>query len=134
MKDGYRLSLKLVVFCDKDVEISFISVLFNTAFDVNREVENGRGIVDYTISKGAMDKTLIEFKLASNSKLKSNLQHQLSIYAKANDTDKYISVILYFTDKEEHKVKRLLRELNIANKENVIIIDARNNKISASNV
>ena len=48
-----------------------------------------------------MDKTLIEFKLASNSKLKSNLQHQLSIYAKANDTDKYISVILYFTDKEE---------------------------------
>mgnify|MGYP001694329145 FL=1 len=45
-----------------------------------------------------------------------------------------ISVILYFTDKEEHKVKRLLRELNIANKENVIIIDARNNKISASNV
>ena len=73
---------------------------YNTAFDVNREVENGRGIVDYTISKGAMDKTLIEFKLASNSKLKSNLQHQLSIYAKANDTDKYISVILYFTDKE----------------------------------
>ena len=42
---------------------------YNTAFDVNREVENGRGIVDYTISKGAMDKTLIEFKLASNSKL-----------------------------------------------------------------
>lgn len=77
---------------------------------------------------------LIEFKLASNSKLKSNLQNQLSIYAQANDTYKYISVIIYFTDKEERKVKHLLKELNIINKENVIIIDARNNKISASNV
>ena len=133
-KDGYRLSWQQGVVREKDAQISFKAVWYNTAFDVNREVENGRGIVDYTISKGAMDKTLIEFKLASNSKLKSNLQHQLSIYAKANDTDKYISVILYFTDKEEHKVKRLLRELNIANEENVIIIDARNNKISASNV
>jgi hypothetical protein len=45
-----------------------------TEFDVNREVNNGRGPVDFKVSFGADDKSLIEVKLASNSSLKRNLE------------------------------------------------------------
>ena len=39
-------------------------LLQRTRFDVNREPNNGRGPVDFKISDGALDKSLIEFKLA----------------------------------------------------------------------
>ena len=57
-----------------------------TEYDVNREVNNGRGPVDFKVSKGSKDTTLVEFKLASNTKLKKNLENQVEIYKKANCT------------------------------------------------
>ena len=39
-------------------------------FDVNREVNNGRDPADFKISMGSGDSTIVEFKLASNSKLR----------------------------------------------------------------
>lgn len=40
---------------------------------------------------------------------------------------------MYFTKEEEKRIINILKELNIYGKENVILIDARNdNKISAS--
>lgn len=55
---------------------------------------NGRGPVDYKVSMGDRDKTLVEFKLARNTKLKANLNDQVKIYEKANDTKSSITVIL----------------------------------------
>jgi hypothetical protein len=55
-----------------------------TVSDVNREVNNGRGPVDFKASRGTFDKSLIEFKLASNTQLRRNLQNQVEIYLKAN--------------------------------------------------
>ncbi len=106
---------------------------FASSYDVNREPNNGRGPADYTASKGSKDKTVVEFKLASNSKLKQNLAKQVDIYEKANNTKKSIKVILYFDDKEYKKVVTILKELKLDNKENIILIDA-GKKISASNV
>ena len=54
-------------------------------FDLNREVNNGRGPVDFKSFLGR-DKCLIEFKLASNSSLKRNLEKQVDIYEAANQT------------------------------------------------
>ena len=85
-------------------------------------------------SKSSFDKSLIEFKLASNSKLKQNLKNQVQIYEKANDTKKSIKIILYFTDKEKERVDKILKELKLTNDESIILIDAINNKKSASNV
>jgi hypothetical protein len=102
-------------------------------FDVNREVNNGRGHVDYSISKGSANKTLIEFKLASNSKLKQNLAKQVEIYEQANNTKNSIKVILYFNNSELRKVNKILKELRIENKSNIVLIDA-GRKTSASNV
>ena len=69
---------------------------FATSFDVNREVNNGRGPVDFKVSKGRADSTLVEFKLASNTKLRQNLRHQVGIYEAANQTASSIKVILSF--------------------------------------
>jgi hypothetical protein len=96
-------------------------------------VNNGRGLVDYSISKGSANKTLIEFKLASNSKLKQNLAKQVEVYEQANNTTNSIKVILYFDNRELRSVNKILKELKIENKPNVILIDA-GRKTSASNI
>lgn len=104
-------------------------------YDVNREVNNGRGPVDFKVSKGSRDKTLIEFKLASNSKLKQNMKHQVGVYEAANDTAKSIKAILYFSESEFRKVQTILAELGLSGRRDVVLIDAcATNKPSASNV
>ena len=103
--------------------------------DVNTEVNNGRGPVDYKISRGSRDSTLVEFKLASNSKLKQNLENQVQIYEDANQTKKSIKVILYFSDSERVKVIKTINELKLKEGPDLVLIDAQaTNKKSASTV
>lgn len=103
-------------------------------FDANAEVNNGRGPVDFKISMGNADKTLVEFKLARNKKLKQNLRNQVDIYEAANNTHQSMKVIIYFTESEYNTVMRILKDLNLEQNEDIILIDACNNKESASNV
>jgi hypothetical protein len=133
--DGYRLFYidHQPIKREEDLQIIYRLTWFASDFDVNREPNNGRGPVDYAISKGANDKTLIEFKLASNSKLKQNLAKQVEVYEKANNTKKSIKVILYFDTTEFNKVQRILKELGLEKAENIVLIDA-DWKVSASNV
>ncbi len=99
------------------------------------EVNNGRGPVDFKVSYGKNDQTIIEFKLASNNQIKDNLKEQAEVYAAANDNPKIIKVIMFFTYEEEKRIKIILQELDLHNKNNIILIDARNdNKLSASKV
>ncbi|MCG8314724.1 MAG: hypothetical protein MI976_16065 [Pseudomonadales bacterium] len=119
---------------EQDLQLLFKLTWFATDYDVNAEVNNGRGPVDFKISKGASDKSLVEFKLASNSKLKQNLKNQVKIYEAANTTTKSIKLILYFSDAELSKVLTIFKELNLKEGEDLVLIDARPNKVSASNV
>lgn len=134
--DGYRLfwNKGKPVKKEKDLQLLFKFTWFGTAFDVNAETNNGRGPVDYKASYGSFDKTLVEFKLASNSKLRQNLKNQVKVYEQANETKQSMKVILYFTKAECASVKRILKELHLENDQNIILIDACNNKVSASNV
>lgn len=134
-QDGYRLFyLKgKPIQREADLQIMYRLTWYATTFDPNREVNNGRGPVDFKVSKGNADRTLIEFKLASNSKLKQNLKHQVGIYEAANDTAKSIKAILYFSDTEFRKVQDILKELGLLGCRDVVLIDASNeNKPSAS--
>lgn len=136
-QDGYRLFyLKgKPVQREADLQIMYRLTWYATTYDANREVNNGRGPVDFKVSRGSADKTLIEFKLASNSKLKQNLKHQVGVYEAANDTAKSIKAILYFSDTEFRKVQGILKELGLLGRRDVVLIDASNeNKPSASNV
>lgn len=134
-KDGYRFFWRdgQPIRKEEDLHILYRLTWFGTPADVNREVNNGRGPVDFVVSQGAADKSVVEFKLASNSKLKQNLQNQVAIYQKASDAKHALKVIFYFTEEELEKVRHIFRELNLADSEDVILIDARrDNKPSAS--
>lgn len=115
------------------VQLIFRLVWYNTDFDVNREVNNGRGPADFVVSKGSKDKTVIEFKLAKNPQLKRNLTNQAEIYAKANNTKNILKVIIYFEDNELKKVFKILEKFKPGEDDNIILIDARK-KDSASKI
>jgi hypothetical protein len=117
---------------ESEVQVFFGLVWYGTDFDVNREPNNGRGPVDFKVSKGAIDKSLIEFKLGSNAQLERNLEKQVAVYEAANETQSSVKVIICYTEKDQERVRRILRKLKLE-KESIIVIDARSdNKISAS--
>ena len=88
--------------------------------------------MDFKISRG-QDKTLVEMKLAKNTKLEQNLAKQVEIYQAASDAKHAIKAIIYFTASELMKVKDTLKRLGLEGNKDVGLIDARrDNKPSAS--
>ena len=134
-QDGYRLFYEKgrPVEREKDLQILFKLVWEGSPSSADSEVNNGRGPVDFKISRGSKDSTLVEFKLASNSQLERNLQNQVEIYERANRTTQSFKVILFFTAYEHQKLLRTIARLKIPDGAGVILIDARHdNKPSAS--
>ena len=120
---------------ETDVHILYRLTWFASSFDVNSEANSGRGPVDFAISKGSANKALVEFKLASNSSLANNLEHQTKTYQRAHRTGKSVKVIIYYNEDELAKVKSVLRKLELEDDQSIVLIDARNdNKQSASKV
>lgn len=116
-----------------DVHILFRLVWHLTPSDISREVNDGRGPADFKISRGSKDKTIVEFKLASNPQIKRNLKSQLEIYQKASDAKTGFKVIVFFTEEELIKTEAILQELGLLRNPNIYLIDARlDNKPSAS--
>lgn len=136
-QDGYRWFITKTgkpIRREADLHILFRLTWFATPSDVNREPNNGRGPVDFKISRGSKDKSLVEFKLASNTKLRQNLKNQVNIYEKANETRKSLKVIVYFTKEELDRAAGILEELKLDKDADIILVDARSdNKPSASN-
>ena len=58
----------------------------------------------------------------------------MQVYEKANNTQQSLKVILYFNESEHEKVNSILNELNLQGNSNIILIDACDDKVSASNV
>jgi hypothetical protein len=118
---------------ESDLQILCRLVWFGSPSDVGTEANDGRGPVDYKISRGAFDKTLIEMKLAKNTGLERNLEKQLPIYQAASDADHGIKAIIYFTAAEQARVEGILEKLGILGHKDVVLIDARSdNKPSGS--
>jgi hypothetical protein len=107
-------------------------VWFGTPSDAGAEANDGRGPVDFKISRGK-DKTLVEMKLAKNTRLEQNLAKQTEIYQAASDAKHAIKVIIYFTASELLRVKGILKKLGLVGNRDVVLIDGRrDNKPSAS--
>lgn len=116
-----------------DLHVMYRLTWFGTAHDVNPEVNGGRGPVDFKVSYGKADSSLVEFKLAKNTSLKKNLAHQVKIYEKASDAKRSIKVIVFFTEAELARVLKILGELGLQGREDVVTIDASlDTKVSAS--
>lgn len=134
-QDGYRFFYHngKPIGNETDLHIMFKLACYKSQNDINSEVNNGRGAVDFVFSYGSQEKELVEFKLARNKKLKKNIEKQIAIYEAANGTTDSITAILCFTEQEQEKVRLILQELKQENNKNIIMIDARNdNKPSAS--
>lgn len=118
---------------ESDLQLLFRLTWRTTTADVSREVNDGRGPVDFKISRSRFDKSLVEFKLASNSNLRKNLAKQVDTYKAASDSKNALKVIIFFIDKEQGRVNKILRELGLENSRDVILIDGRDdNKPSGS--
>lgn len=117
---------------ESDLQILYRFVWFGTPSDVGREANDGRGPVDFKVSRGR-DKTLVEMKLAKNSALERNLQKQLPIYQAASDAQHGIKAIIYFSAQEKAHVEGILDKLKILGHKDIVLIDARSdNKPSGS--
>lgn len=131
--DGYRIFYngKRPIAKEDTIQRIFRLTWYASPYDVNSEVNNGRGPADYKVSFGSGDSTIVEFKLAKSSSLKRNLENQTDIYKTASKSASDISVVLCYNSAEIRKVKKVLKEINKEEYENIILIDA-SPKTSAS--
>lgn len=133
--DGYRIFYQKgkPIASEDTIQRVFRLTWYASPYDVNSEVNNGRGPADYKVSFGSGDSTIIEFKLARSSSLKNNLKNQTEIYKKASKSISDIKVILCYTKSEIAKVDKILKPMGQQGAENIVIIDA-SPKVSASKV
>ncbi len=127
-RGGYRLFYDrsgCPISRESDVHTMFDLVWIDAGVDVNREANNGRGPADFTLSRGAQDKVVVEFKLAANPKLKQNLARQGATYRNSSRAQAAISVVLVFTKADQERVARVLRDLPPNERDAVVVIDAR---------
>ena len=119
---------------ETDLHVLYRLTWYATPSDVSREVNDGRGPADFKVSRGAVDKTIVEFKLASNSKLEQNLAKQTAVYEAASDaTQPSLKAVFVFSEGELRRVMEILTRLGIAASPHVVLIDARaDNKPSGS--
>ena len=118
---------------ESDLQILYRLTWFGTSFDVSREANDGRGPADFKISKGSVDKSLVEMKLASNSSLERNLKNQTAIYEKASDAQRSVKIIICFSAADQRRVKSILKKLKREGDTSIVVIDARaDNKSSGS--
>lgn len=131
--DGYRIFYdgRKPIAKEDTIQRIFRLTWYVSPYDVNAEVNNGRGPADYKVSFGSGDSTIVEFKLARSSSLKRNLMNQTDIYKAASKSAKDISVILCYTNQDKRKVAKILKELKREGHENIVVIDATI-KVSAS--
>ncbi len=107
--------------------------------DFSREVNQGRGPVDFKFSNGYQERVLIEVKRASSSKVKQGLLSQLPQYLESENIQVGFYVIIVQRDQEYKKISSLKAEAKELSEKlgkaiDVFVIDARYNKPSASNI
>ena len=119
---------------EEDLQRLFKFVWYGTSYKVDAETNNGRGYADFIISKGQGNQNIIEFKLASNSRL-AHVFEQVKIYEAANCTEGSLVVIFCFSEDEYEYAKRTVEAAGYSEMidESIYLVDCRNdNKISAS--
>jgi hypothetical protein len=106
--------------------------------DISREVETGRGPVDFKFSSGYQKRVLVELKLAKSSKLKQGCLRQLPAYLKAQQIQYGYYVIIIYEKKEIERIEKMLEEVAAIDFGDLIFqvvnIDASFDKPSASKI
>lgn len=120
---------------EESAQLVFFGVASNICeqnnIDLSREVNNGRGPVDFKLSKGQKEKFLIETKLSTNKNLIHGLKKQLTTYMEQEKAQKSIFLVLEVSSEQKdiNRVNKLIEEYNkqgndIKKQIELIIIDA----------
>ena len=109
------------LFYDKDgrVDETQVQYLFRMSShsdycEVIPESDAGDGSVDFLFVATKGDKTLIEFKLASNSNL-NNTFAQIEVYCRGHGTKNAIAVFFAFSEEEKERVREVIADHNVKN-------------------
>lgn len=105
--------------------------------DVSKEVNIGRGPVDFKVASGYTCRALIELKLAKNTKFWQGLERQLPKYMEAEDIRDGRFVVIVLTDSDTTKIAGIearVAELNTQANYSIVceVIDAERDSESAS--
>jgi len=119
---------------ENDLQRLFRFVWYGTNYKVDPEVNSGSGQADFIVSMGQHNQNIVEFKLASNSKL-ANVFAQVEIYEAANCAEGSLIAIFFFTESEYNRAKRIVINSGYedAIDNSIYFVDCRDdNKPSAS--
>lgn len=119
---------------ESDLQRLFQFVWYGTGYKLDAEANNGRGQADFIVSKGSKNQNIVEFKLASNSRL-SHVFEQVKIYEVANQSENSLIVIFYFSEAEHQKTMAMIQAACLEDEigKSIYIVDCReDNKKSAS--
>lgn len=105
--------------------------------DISKEVNIGRGAVDFKVSIGYALRALIEIKLARNTKFWNGIKNQLPKYLEAEGVKMGYFIVVTYDEKDIKKLKNINDITSILSKQvnyklKTIIIDASKGKLSAS--
>lgn len=104
--------------------------------DVSREAEVGRGPVDFKVSRGYRMRSLIEVKLARNTRFWDGVAAQFPTYLKAEKVSAGYFVVVVYTAADAQRIRSIQNAIATVNRESglnvkALIVDARP-KLSAS--
>ncbi|MFF5401175.1 hypothetical protein ACFY5J_28715 [Peribacillus butanolivorans] len=96
---------------EKQVQATF-GMMANLALQesgivISPEVDTGRGIVDFQISKGSDCQALVELKLGNHGRYKDGLTYQLPIYLLTEQVDYGVFVLICYTKEIYEEAKSL---------------------------
>lgn len=105
--------------------------------DLSREVNLGRGPVDFKFSSGYSKRTLLEVKLAKNSKFWHGMESQLVKYLEVEEIKTGYFLVVCYSDIDLKRIEDIeKRSYELVQKTGLdilpIVIDARIGKLSAS--
>lgn len=111
---GYKLlwnDTKNTPRSEEDVQLLFKGILDEHCrannIDLTREVNQGRGPIDFRFSSGYSNRVLLEIKLAKNTKFWNGLKKQLPLYMNVDSCDKGIFLVIVYTDKDAERIKNI---------------------------
>jgi hypothetical protein len=106
---------------------------------IAKESDLGRGPSDFTFAQGHTLRSLIETKLAKNTKFWHGLERQLPTYMRAEGIEHGVFVVVLLTERDRRRVRGILETAARVSKDtgyaiDVSLVDATPDKPSASRV
>ncbi|MED3896295.1 hypothetical protein P4797_15115 [Priestia aryabhattai] len=137
------LNNKLGEMSEKGIQVIFYMYAneFLKPYDIviQRELDTGRGIVDFHLSQGREFQALLEFKLDSNRNVVEGINYQLPIYLISQEIEYGVFILICYSEKSYNDSKKFCDDAQKASEKyqkrvNFYSIDASAKAKTGSNI